>query len=53
MGLSKAGLLLFTRDTEMLSPSGAASVIHGGTANALIAWKSSSGKTRGQLDENS
>lgn len=47
------GFLLFTRDTEFASPSGAAAVIHGGTANGLIAWKSTTGTTLKQLDENS
>ena len=37
--------LEFTRDTEFTSPSAAASVIHGGNANGLIAWKTQDGKT--------
>lgn len=51
--IEKDGFLLFTRDTEFASPSGAAAVIHGGTANGLIAWKSTTGTTPKQLDENS
>lgn len=31
--------LIFTRDTEFTSPSAAASVVHGGGANGLTAWK--------------
>jgi hypothetical protein len=31
--------LVFTRDTEFTSPSAAASVVHGGGANGLTAWK--------------
>lgn len=50
--IEKDGFLLFTRDTEFSSPSGAASVVQGGTANGLIAWKSATGKTLKQLDEN-
>lgn len=37
--------LLFTRDAEFSSPSAAASVVHGGHANGLIAWKNANGKT--------
>ena len=33
----KEGFLLFTKDTEFSSPSAAAAVIHGGSANGLIA----------------
>ena len=42
--------LLFTRDVEFSSPSAAASVIHGGHANGLIAWKNKSGKTLKELE---
>jgi hypothetical protein len=35
----------FTRDTEFTSPSAAATVIHGGSANGLLAWKTAAGKT--------
>jgi hypothetical protein len=37
--------------TEFSSPSAAAAVIHGGSANALIAWKTDDGKSLKQLDE--
>lgn len=37
--------LLFTKDTEFTSPSAAAAVIHGGTANGLTAWKNAQGKS--------
>lgn len=37
--------LVFTRDVEFASPSAAASVIHGGHANGLIAWKNAKGMT--------
>ncbi|MGP0594784.1 GIY-YIG nuclease family protein [Nitrospira sp. T9] len=42
--------LLFTRDVEFSSPSAAASVIHGGHANGLIAWKNKNGKTLKELE---
>ena len=45
------GFLVFTRDTEFSSPSAAAAVIHGGSANGLIAWKTRDGKSLKQLDE--
>ena len=47
----KNGLLEFTKDTEFTSPSAAAAVIHGGSANGLIAWVTKDGKTLKQLDE--
>ncbi len=49
----KKSLLVFTRDVEFSSPSAAATVIHGGSANGLIAWKSEGGKSLKQLDEQS
>jgi hypothetical protein len=47
----KEGFLVFTKDTEFSSPSAAAAVIHGGSANGLIAWKTEDGKSLKQLDE--
>lgn len=44
--------LLFTKDHEFSSPSAAAAVIHGGTANGRTAWKDSDGKTLKQLESN-
>jgi hypothetical protein len=49
--VEKGGLLVFTRDAEFSSPSAAAVVIHGGSANGLIAWKTKEGKSLKQLDE--
>jgi hypothetical protein len=49
--IEKAGLLVFTKDAEFSSPSAAAVVIHGGSANGLTAWKTEGGKTLKQLDE--
>jgi hypothetical protein len=45
------GLLVFTRDAEFSSPSAAAVVVHGGSANGLTAWKTEGGKSLKQLDE--
>ena len=42
--------LKFTRDAEFSSPSAAATVVHGGSANGLIAWKSKDGKTLKELE---
>jgi hypothetical protein len=47
----KDGFLVFARDAEFSSPSAAAAVIHGGSANGLIAWKTEGGKSLKQLDE--
>jgi len=42
--------LRFTRDSEFSSPSAAATVVHGGSANGLLAWKTTSGKTLKELE---
>jgi len=47
----KDGFLVFTRDAEFSSPSAAAAVIHGGSANGLTAWKTEGNKSLKQLDE--
>lgn len=49
--VEKDGFLMFTKDAEFSSPSAAAAVIHGGSANGLLAWKSKDGKSLKQLDE--
>ncbi len=41
--IEKDGFLVFSKDAEFSSPSAAAAVIHGGSANGLIAWKSEEG----------
>ena len=51
--IEKNGFLVFTKDTEFSSPSAAAVVVHGGSANGLTAWKSKDGKSLKQLDEQS
>ncbi len=40
----------FVRDKEFTSPSAAAAVIHGGSANGLISWKTADGKTLKELE---
>ena len=49
--ISKNGYLVFSKDVEFSSPSAAAAVIHGGSANGLIAWKTKDGKSLKELDE--
>lgn len=49
--VQKDGFYLFTRDVEFSSPSAAASVIEGGSANGLIEWRSKDGRVLKELDE--
>lgn len=42
--------LKFTRDVEFSSPSAAATVVHGGSANGLLSWKDTSGKPLKELE---
>lgn len=44
------GVLVFLADAEFPSPSSAAAVIHGGTANGLTAWKNKDGQTLKDLE---
>jgi hypothetical protein len=46
----KTDHLLFIKDIEFASPSAAAAVIHGGSANGLTAWKNKDGKTLKELE---
>ena len=41
----------FTKDVEFSSPSAAAAVIEGGSANGLIEWKTTDGRVLKELDE--
>jgi len=43
--------LVFTKDIEFSSPSAAAAVIHGGSANGLMAWKDKQGNTLKELEK--
>ncbi|MEO7863255.1 MAG: DUF4357 domain-containing protein [Nitrospirales bacterium] len=49
--IKKDGFFVFTKEAEFSSPSAAAVVIYGGTANGLAAWKTKDGKSLKQLDE--
>lgn len=42
--------LTFDRDVEFSSPSAAAAIVHGGSANGLIAWKDESGRTLREIE---
>ena len=49
-GLVKKGdKYVFAKDTEFSSPSSAAAVIHGGSANGLTAWVNSDGQSLKEL----
>lgn len=48
--VSNDGALVFSKDIEFSSPSAAAVVIHGGSANGLMSWKDSQGKTLKELE---
>ncbi len=48
--IEEGGHLTFIRDSEFSSPSAAATVVHGGSANGLLAWKSNRGKTLKELE---
>jgi Domain of unknown function (DUF4357) len=47
----KDGFYEFSKDVEFSSPSAAAAVIQGGSANGLIEWKTKDGKVLKDLDE--
>jgi Domain of unknown function (DUF4357) len=49
--VERNGFYRFTKDTGFSSPSAAAAVIDGGSANGLIRWKTKDGKTLKELDE--
>ncbi len=49
--LEADGFYKFTKDVEFSSPSAAAAVIEGGSANGLVEWKTKDGKSLKQLDE--
>lgn len=51
--IASNGYLLFTSDVEFSSPSAAAAVIHGGSANGLTAWTTLDGRSLKSLDEQS
>lgn len=48
--ISEGDRFVFVKDTEFTSPSAAAAVIHGGSANGLTAWVNASGKSLKELE---
>jgi len=48
--VSNGDHLKFTRDAEFSSPSAAATVVQGGSANGLVAWRSRDGKSLKELE---
>ena len=49
--VQKDGFYEFTRDVEFSSPSAAAAVIEGGSANGLIEWRTQDGRVLKDLDD--
>jgi Domain of unknown function (DUF4357) len=49
--VEQGGAYVFTKDVEFTSPSAAAAVIHGGSANGLTAWKDKTGKTLKEIED--
>lgn len=45
------GKYRFTKDVEFASPSGAACVIHGGSANGLTSWRDGNGKSLKDIEQ--
>lgn len=50
--IPKGDHLEFSKDAEFSSPSTAAGVVHGGSANGLIAWTTKAGISLKKLDQN-
>ena len=48
--VANGGVLIFSKDAEFPSPSSAAAVVCGGTANGLAVWKDQDGKTLKELE---
>ncbi len=48
--VEKDGVYLFTKDVPFSSPSAAAAVIHGGSANGLIAWVTKNGTSLKEIE---
>ena len=49
--IQRDGFYKFTKDAEFSSPSAAAAVIEGGSANGLIEWRTKDGRVLKELDE--
>jgi hypothetical protein len=50
LGSDALSPISFRRDVEFSSPSAAATVVHGGSANGLLAWRTQEGKTLKELE---
>ncbi len=48
--IAQDDMFVFTKDVEFSSPSAAAAVIHGGSANGLMAWKNQQGQTLKEME---
>jgi Domain of unknown function (DUF4357) len=48
---AKSDRYIFVKDYEFSSPSAAAAVVHGGSANGLLAWKDERGRSLKELEE--
>jgi len=48
--VAEANFFRFVKDTEFSSPSAAAAVVYGGTANGRMAWKNKRGKTLKEIE---
>lgn len=51
--IQQDGHLIFTRDVEFASPSGAVSVVRGGNSNGLKNWRTPGGVPLGELEQSS
>ena len=49
--IEENGKYRFTKDVEFTSPSAAASVIHGGSANGLTSWRDGNGKSLKDIEQ--
>lgn len=49
--VERDGLYVFIKDVGFSSPSAAAAVVHGGSANGLTAWRNESGKTLKEIKD--
>jgi len=49
--VQKGGFYLFTKGVEFPSPSAAAAVIEGSSANGLIEWRTNDGRVLKDLDQ--
>jgi hypothetical protein len=48
--VERDGVYVFVKDVEFSSPSAAAAVVHGGSANGLTAWRDEAGRTLKEIE---